>query len=235
LKLKSNPRHTHRKAPARSPTSVGILFEDDDLLVVEKPPGLLTIATEKEKHRTLYALLYSYLKGQRPPEKVFIVHRLDREASGLLVFAKRESAKFNLQQQFKGHNAGRTYLAVVEGRIGWEESTFDSCLTENAAFRCYSTRDSRKGKRAVTHVKVLQRGAARTLVEVRLETGRKHQIRVHLAEQGHPIVGDKAYGSRTDPLHRLALHATKLAFRHPRTGEPLEFQSAPAAAFAKLV
>jgi 23S rRNA pseudouridine1911/1915/1917 synthase len=214
---------------------VEILFEDEDLIVVEKPSGLLTIATAKEKQRTLYALLYSYLKGQRPPEKLFIVHRLDREASGLLVFAKQESAKFNLQQQFKLHNARRTYLAVVEGRIGRDEWALDSFLAENAAYRCYSTRDRRQGKHAITHVKVLKRTAERTLVEVRLETGRKHQIRVHLAEQGHPIVGDKTYGSRTDPLHRLALHASKLAFRHPRTGESMEFHASPAAVFSKLV
>ena len=166
---------------------------------------------------------------------LFIVHRLDREASGLLVFAKSEVSKRHLQDQFKEHSAGRTYVAITEGQMVRNEQTIESYLAENRMHRCYSTRDRAKGKRAVTHVKVLQRSKHRTLAEVQLETGRKHQIRVHLAEQGHPIVGDRAYGSRTNPVRRLALHAAKLTFQHPRSGKRLEFASQPPALFASLI
>lgn len=166
---------------------------------------------------------------------LFIVHRLDREASGLLVFAKSEISKRQLQRQFKEHSAGRTYLAIAEGHLVRNQQTIQSYLAENRMHRCYSTQDRSKGKPAITHVKVLKRSAHRTLAEVQLETGRKHQIRVHLAEQGHPIVGDQAYGSRTNPIRRLALHAAKLAFMHPRTGKPLEFSSQPPGLFASLI
>src|SRR2546421_402639 len=157
------------------------------------------MATATERTKTAYASLRQYLNSKRRPEKLFIVHRLDREASGLLVFAKTFEAKERLQEQFKAHSAGRTYVAVVEGRVKADTFTIRSYLTENAAYRVYSTTNTKAGKLAVTHVHVLKRGAKNTLVEVRLETGRKHQIRVHLAENGHPIVGDKNYGSRGNP------------------------------------
>ena len=228
------PSHTRRlKGPAWS--RLQILFEDKDVIVVDKPAGLLTMATDLEKHRTLYALLYEHVKGRRPPGRLFIVHRLDREASGLLVFAKSEAAKEDLQGQFRDRHAGRTYLAVVEGQMAQDQCTLQSYLAENAAFRCYLTPDPKKGKWAVTHVKVLKRASRRTLVEVELETGRKHQIRVHLADQGYPIVGDPVYGSRTNPIRRMALHAVRLAFDHPTTGRRMEFESPPPPTFMTLV
>jgi RluA family pseudouridine synthase len=202
-----------------------VVFEDSDLIVVEKPCGLLTVATARERLKTLYAALFDYVKRQRPPEKIFVVHRLDREASGLLVFAKTASAKYHLQQQFKEHSVGRRYLALVEGRLARDQETIQSFLVENAAHRVYSVRNSRKGKLAVTHLKVLKRSSKATLVEVCLESGRKHQIRVHLAERGNPVVGDKTYGSRVNPIRRMALHACSLSFRHPRTGQKLHFES----------
>jgi 23S rRNA pseudouridine1911/1915/1917 synthase len=231
-----NPRRRRpiRQQKTSTGASVQIIFEDEDVIVVDKPEGLLTIATDKEKNRTLYACLFEHVKGKKPPERLFIVHRLDREASGLLVFAKSEIAKHRLQQEFREHRAGRTYIAVAEGQIARNEQTIESFLAENRMYRCYSTHDRSKGKRAITHIKVLKRLAHRTLVEVQLETGRKHQIRVHLAEQGHPIAGDRAYGSRTNPIRRLALHAAKLAFKHPRTGKQLEFVSSPPTIFASL-
>lgn len=230
------PRNSHfnrRRQPTKS-IEVPILFEDEDIVVVSKPAGLLTIATQQEKDRTVYALLFDHVKRHRPPEKVFIVHRLDREASGLLVFAKTAAAKFSLQQQFKEHHARRTYWAVVEGPLDDDTVTFKSYLAENAAHHCYST-TARHGKLAITHVKALKRSKKNTLVEVSLETGRKHQIRVHLAEHGHTIVGDRAYGSAHNPLGRLMLHAVRLNFRHPRTGQPLEFHSPAPAQFMSLL
>jgi len=203
-------------------SDIELLFEDRDLIVIVKPAGLLTIATEKERRCTAYAMLVDHVRRFRAA-RIFIVHRLDREASGLIVFAKTPEAKAALQKQFEEHSAGRTYLAVTEGRIPRDEFTVESLLAENAAYRCYSTRDPAKGKRAVTHVKVLKRTPHRTLVEVRLETGRKHQIRVHLADEGFPIVGDPAYGNQHSPIRRMALHGAALTFRHPHTGESMTF------------
>jgi 23S rRNA pseudouridine1911/1915/1917 synthase len=202
-----------------------LVFEDDRIVVVDKPAGLLTIATETERERTLYAVLRDLLGHRKPREKLFVVHRLDREASGLLVFAKDIEAKERLQSQFKDHSAGRIYRAVVEGRVTADRFTIRSCLAENAARRVYVTKSAAAGKLAVTHVSVLRRRLHTSLVEVRLETGRKHQIRVHLANEGHPIVGDRFYGSRSNPIRRLALHGFRLEFKHPGTGAPMRFDS----------
>jgi 23S rRNA pseudouridine1911/1915/1917 synthase len=207
------------------PNGIRVVFEDDRVLVVDKPAGLLTMGTETERTKTLYAMLRAHMNSKRPAEKIFIVHRLDREASGLLVFAKTEQAKEHLQNQFKDHSAGRVYAAMAEGRVLPEQFTIRSILAENSAFRVYSTKNSATGKPAVTHVRVLKRNAKTSMLEVRLETGRKHQIRVHLAERGHPIVGDKVYGSRIHSLGRLGLHGIQLEFEHPRTKQRMQFDS----------
>lgn len=183
------------------------------------------MATDREKEKTLYAFLREYVNKKRPAEKLFIVHRLDREASGLLVFAKTIAAKERLQDQFKDHSAGRGYIAVVEGRVKENDFTIRTYLAENAAYRVYSTPNSKAGSLAVTHVHVVKRNPKTSVLEVRLETGRKHQIRVHLAEHGHPIVGDKNYGSKLNPIRRLALHGASLTFKHPTSGETMTFES----------
>jgi 23S rRNA pseudouridine1911/1915/1917 synthase len=233
--MRSSPKSLSRGAKLLSLSRIKLLFEDDELIVVEKPSGLLTVATARERSKTLYAALFDYVKHKRPPEKIFIVHRLDRDASGLLVFAKTESAKYHLQQQFKNHSATRKYVAIVDGRLRKDRETIQSFLAENAAHRVYSVEDSRKGKLAVTHLRVLKRSSQTTLIEVRLESGRKHQIRVHLAEHGHPILGDKIYGSRRNPILRLALHACSLSLSHPRTGQPLQFESSCPSLFLSQV
>jgi RluA family pseudouridine synthase len=217
----------------RLPEGVRLLYEDRDLLVADKPAGLLTVATETEKRRTLYAVLFDYLRHRRPPGRPFVVHRLDREASGPVVFAKPEAAKRQLQDQFKEHEAGRVYWAVTEGRIERDSFTVTSLLAEFGFNRCGSTSNPALGKRAVTHIRVLERGPDRTLVEARLETGRKHQIRVHLAEQGHPILGDPVYGRRKSPFRRLALHGVSLACAHPATGKLMTWES-PAPAWFRI-
>jgi len=213
---------------------VRIVYEDDSVIVVDKPSGLLTMGTDDEKVNTLYAALRERANSKRPAEKIFIVHRLDREVSGLVVFAKNFAAKEQLQNQFKDHSAGRRYVAVVEGRDVPDQFTIKSHLAENAALRVYSTRRTSIGKLAITHVQVVQRNARTTMLEIRLETGRKHQIRVHLAERGLPIVGDKTYGARNNPIHRIALHGAQLEFRHPVTGRTMHFDSNPPQTFSTL-
>jgi 23S rRNA pseudouridine1911/1915/1917 synthase len=221
---------------SRTPLARGlvVVHEDEDVIVVEKPAGLSTIATERERERTAYAHLTARARARKPPGRVFVVHRLDRDASGLLVFATSVAAKATLQAQFATHRVERTYLAVVDGRVGRTEGTIRSRLLDDGPGPVRETHDPARGRAAVTHWRVRRRGGRHTLVEVRLETGRRNQIRVHLAGIGHPIAGDGRYGSRTDPLGRLALHAHVLGFEHPTTGARLRFVSPAPAAFVKL-
>jgi len=213
---------------------IRIVFDDDNVIVVEKPAGVLTMATDAERSKTVYAALREYLNRKKPPEKLFVVHRLDREASGLLVFAKTIRAKQRLQDQFKNHTAGRRYIVVVEGRVKADDFTIRSYLRENAAYRVYSTNNQKTGKLAITHVHVLKRNTKTTVLEVRLETGRKHQIRVHLAESGHPVVGDKNYGTGWNPIQRLALHGARLDFKHPANRKLMAFHAALPKSFDAL-
>jgi 23S rRNA pseudouridine1911/1915/1917 synthase len=220
----------HAPLPAR----LALVHEDAQVIVVDKPAGLLTIATEGERRRTVYVHLMAHARTRKPPARVFVVHRLDRDASGLLVFATSAVAKHALQSQFAAHTVERTYLAVVEGRPAGSEGTIESRLLDDAPGPVRETRDPRRGRAAVTRWRVRRAGARHTLLEVRLQTGRRNQIRVHLAGLGHPIAGDAAYGGRTDPFGRLALHAHVLGFDHPRTGSRLRFVSPAPAAFSNL-
>ena len=214
---------------------LAILYEDQDILVVDKPAGLLTIGTEKDKSRTAYFILTDYVrKGcARSRNRVFIVHRLDRETSGVLVFAKNEEAKLRLQGNWD--ETEKKYLAVVHGRCRKSAETITTCLAENAAHVMYSTTDPAKGKLSHTAYRVLKQAKDFALLEVNLLTGRKNQIRVHLAGIGHAIVGDRKYGSAKQPYSQLALHAQSISFRHPVSGERLTFAAKVPAYFHKLV
>jgi 23S rRNA pseudouridine1911/1915/1917 synthase len=214
-----------RKILSKLPAGLEIIYEDDDILIVQKPSGLLTVATVDERERTVYAHLRQYLKEGDPRQKLFIVHRLDKFASGILVFARSEKVKAGLQKLFSRHEIKRKYWAIVEGVVEKNQGTIRSCLAEDKSLRMHSTQNANRGKHAVTHFRVLRRFAGLTALEVTLETGRKNQIRVHLSEMGHPIVGDQAYGSAQDPLGRLGLHAFCLGFNHPTRGTPLLFQT----------
>jgi len=212
-----------------------IVFEDDDLVVVHKPAGLLTVATLHEHEHTLYSYLSEHLR--RPPgnQKLFVVHRLDKFVSGLLVFAKSESIQSRLQAQFRKHDIQRRYWAVVEGRVTRDGGTVRSRLAQDRSMRMHSTKDEGEGKEAITHYRVLRRLPTLTCLEITLETGRKNQIRVHLSEMGHPIVGDRAYGCTTDPLGRIGLHAFCLGFVHPRSGAPMLFRTEPPPQFRRYL
>lgn len=209
---------------ARFPGELALVHEDDALLVVVKPSGLLTIATERERERTAYRLLWDYLAPKRA--RPFIVHRLDRETSGLLVFAKSEEVKRALQAQFEARTVERVYRALVEGRPAREQGTLESRLAEDRMLR---VRSAERGRVAITHYRVLAARRDGSVLELRLGTGRRHQIRVQLAEAGWPIVGDVAHGGPRGATGRLCLQATRLGFVHPATGAPVVFESAPPA------
>jgi len=219
--------------PPACPRPLVLVHEDRDILVVEKPSGLLSVATEGERTRTAYRLLRDWLAARGPAgARLFIVHRLDRETSGLIVFAKTVAAKRTLQSQFAARAVERVYIALVEGVLRTAEGTFTSRLTEDRSLRVRPTSDHHAGREAITRYRVVARRREGTLVEVRLVTGRRGQIRAQLAAAGHPIAGDREYGARTDPLRRLALHATRLGFAHPRGGRVV-FESLPPPAFGR--
>jgi 23S rRNA pseudouridine1911/1915/1917 synthase len=208
------------------------VHEDAEIIVVDKPTGLLTIATERERERTAYRMLADNLAA-REGRRLFVVHRLDRETSGLLCFAKSAEVKRALQAQFAARAVTRIYAAVVEGRVDAETGVLRDWLREDRSLRVRPTRDRRDAQEAVTRFRVLERRRHTTHLELALGTGRRGQIRAQLAGAGHPIVGDRAYGSRQDPLGRMCLHAVRLAFRHPR-GHRAEFESPAPDAFRRV-
>ena len=211
-----------------------LLYEDKDILVVDKPAGLLTVSTEMEKSRTAHFILTEYIRKGcgRSQKRLYVVHRLDRDTSGTLIFAKSEEVKFRLQSQWK--QTEKKYLAVVHGRCEKSSGTITSYLAEDADYNVYSTSDSAKGKLSHTKYDVLRMTKDLSLLEVTLLTGRKNQIRVHLAGIGHPIVGDTKYGNADDPHVRMALHARSISFKHPMTGKKLTFEAEVPAFFATL-
>ncbi len=228
------PRRHPSPGSRALPHGIVVLHEDRDILIVDKPPGLLTMGSERNRVRTAYYVLTDYVRKGNPKSRnrVFIVHRLDRETSGILVFAKSESAKQSLQGNWE--NTQKTYAAVVHGRCKNSSGTISSYLAENAAHSVYSTPDVQKGKLASTAYKVLKSTDDFSLLEVDLQTGRKHQIRVHLADAGFPVVGDSKYGKR-GAHKRLALHAVSLSFAHPFNGRPVSFETRVPGYFEWLV
>jgi len=207
------------------PRGLGLVHEDAAMVVVDKQPGLLSMATERESERTAYRLLWNYLAAQRPRARPFIVHRLDRETSGLLVFAKSEATKRSLQAQFEARTVERVYVALVRGKVRREAGTLESRLVEDKSLRVHPT-SGPEGKTAITSYRVIGHGQDTTLLELSLGTGRRRQIRVQLAAIGHPIVGDREHGGPSGPFRRLCLHAKRLGFVHPTTGKPMRFDSA---------
>jgi len=201
-----------------------VLFEDDSIMVVEKRAGLLTYGERGTSGTSLYMMINDFLRERsKGKEKIFVVHRLDREVSGILVFAKSEE----IQEQIKEHwkETEKRYYAFVEGKPPQQEGTISSWLKENKAQRVYTSRESPDAKFAVTHYKVIKEFPDHTLLEIHIETGRKHQIRVHLSDLGCPIVGDRKYGADDKVKRRIRLHAYFLAIPHPVTGQRMEFQT----------
>lgn len=216
------------------PKGLVILYEDEDILVVDKAPGLLTVGTDADKTNTAYFRLTDYVRkgNAKSRKRVYIVHRLDREASGLLVFAKNVAAKTRLQECWG--DVKKTYIAAVHGHFAEKSGTLSSYLAENRAHTVYSTNDPTRGKPSRLRYRVLEETRCFTLLEIDLLTGRKHQIRVQLADTGHPVVGDQKYGAG-DGHKRLALHARSLAFVHPRTGKRCVYETDAPAYFVTLL
>ena len=219
--------------PPECPQPLRLVHEDADLLVVDKPAGLLTIATEREPERTAYRLLGDWLAARGSTAgRLLIVHRLDRETSGLVVFAKSMAAKQSLQAQFATRDVERIYIALVEGIVQRDQGTLMGRVAEDRSLRVRTTLDPRAGREAITRYRVLERRGDTTLLELSLVTGRRGQIRAQLAALGHPIIGDREFGSRRNPLRRVALHATRLGFAHPSGGRS-RFESPMPAAFTR--
>lgn len=212
-----------------------ILYEDVDLIVIDKPAGLLSMASDKEKLYTAYHQLTDYVRQTNPDNHLFIVHRLDRDTSGVMLFAKNEEAKHKLQDAWKQMVVDRAYVAVVEGKVEKKEGSIKSWLKETKTRLMYSSSKSGDGLEAITHYKVLKASPQYSLLEIRLETGRKNQIRVHMKDIGHSIAGDKKYGAATNPIGRLGLHAHILAFNHPTSGELMRFETEVPRKFSRLL
>jgi len=232
----SDSRKEFKSSPRRyQPKGLSILYEDRDILVIDKECGLLTVSNDRVKDRTAYCLLTDYVRKGNPKsrQRVFIVHRLDRDTSGILVFARHEKAKRYLQEEW--HEFQKKYYALVHGTIREEEGVITSYLAENRALRMYSVSDASKGKLAKTGYRVLRASGKYSLLEIDLLTGRKNQIRVHLAEKGCPVVGDKKYGIKEEGIMRLTLHAASVRLRHPDSKEIMTFTTDVPAYFESLL
>jgi len=228
----------NRPAVGNVRTKLVVLLEDSSLIVVEKPAGLLTLATDAHEKDTLLARVNGYLQHRyRRRPYVGVVHRLDKETSGAIVFARSREILRALQELFRRHDVEREYVSIVEGTLEADSGTIGLDLVRDAGDRRRGTaRPGEEGRRAVTHWRVLRRMPSATLVALRLETGRTHQIRVHLASIGHPVEGDPVYAGRGPQLlGRQALHAWKLGFEHPRSGQRLRFESPMPDDFARLL
>jgi len=222
-----------QKPGMRSPM-VKLIYEDDHIIVVAKREGLLTIATDKEKTLTAYNIVSDYLKQFDPDARIFIVHRLDRETSGVLVFAKSINIQHALQYNWEERVLERKYYAVVEGEMNKDEDTVETYLAETKALKVVATL-SPTGKLARTYYKVIKRSKNNTLLELQLRTGRKNQIRAHMSYLGNPVVGDIKYDAKTNPIKRVALHAASIVMLHPVTEQQMEFKCDIPASFKSLV
>ncbi len=205
------------------PARLNIVYEDADILVINKPAGLLTSTVPRERRPTLLAMVREYLQSTDRRVRVGLIHRLDRDAAGLLVFSKNDAAYQSLKSQLFHRTMKRVYSAVVVGVLQPPKGRIESRLVELPTGKVRSTKQHGKGEVAITDYEVLKSHNGRSLLRVSLHTGRKHQIRAHLSEKGHPIIGDPVYGPNTLKSPRLLLAATELSFDHPRTGKPAHF------------
>ena len=211
-----------------------IIFENEEFIVINKPSGLLTIPSDNEKGRTAYRMVNDYVQQKDKHNRVFVVHRLDEDTSGVLMFAKNPKIKDLLQKNWGEIVLERGYYAVVEGKMEKPEATLVNYLKENSLNLMYVSNDKVNGKKCITQYKVLKSNKQYSLLDVNIDTGRKNQIRVQLGHIGHHVIGDDKYGEPSDPLQRLGLHAYKLKLVHPVTKKIMEFTAEMPSEFAKL-
>ncbi len=238
MPLRTNDRvtinHSHGNVELTHP-KLRIIYEDSDLIIVEKKEGLLTVTTGTGMEMTAFSILKNYVKKSSQFNKIYTVHRLDRETSGVLVFAKNRDVQHILRNNWHEIVTKRVYSAVVEGKVAKEKDQIISWLTENeVSLKIKSTPYDNGGKQAITNYKLIKFNEEYSLLEIELETGRKNQIRVHMESIGHPIVGDRKYGSTVN-IGRLALHAQVLEFYHPVTGELVHFETPVPKEFSRLL
>ncbi len=233
--MEENKAKAKKVNPRFQPRGCNILHEDQDIIVVDKISGLLTMGSDKERQKTAYQHLTHYVKKGNPRarNRIFIVHRLDKDTSGVLVFAKTEKAKIFLQTEWQ--NFSKKYVAVVEGKLDEKEGIIESYLAENSIHRVFSVANENKGKYAKTGYKVIRESKYFSLLEIKLFTGRKNQIRVHFAENGNPVAGDKMYGIKGMGVRRLALHAATLTIQHPHTKKEMTFETNTPPFFKQLM
>jgi 23S rRNA pseudouridine1911/1915/1917 synthase len=226
---------SHEKAPVPfNHPQLKIVWEDEELIVVDKKEGLLSVSDSPSQEHTAWFLLSQYVKKTDPRNKIFILHRLDRGTSGLMMFARNRNIQEYLRSNWHEMITRRSYVALVEGTPEIKEDTIITYLAENKQMKVYCT-DPQHGKKAVSHYRVLKSNATCSLIELELETGRKNQIRAQMEYIGHPVAGDPKYGALTDPAGRLMLHARCLFFKHPATGEELRFETPVPKQFRELV
>lgn len=211
---------------------LNILYEDKYIIAISKPHNLLTIGTNKERYNTLYRKVSEYVKKQHKSNKIFIVHRLDKDTSGIIIFAKKEEIKRKLQRNWDKFK--RKYIALVEGKIT-KSDTIKNYLTETKTLKTYITNDKKIGKLAITKYTPIKSNKEYSLLEIEIFTGRKNQIRVHMESIKHPIVGDKRYGAKKNPIRRMCLHATYLEFIHPITNKKIIVEDTYPNIFDKLI
>ena len=211
-----------------------IVYEDDQIIVIDKRNGLLSIGTDKEQTKTAFYILSDYVKRADPGARIFVIHRLDRETSGLMMFARDQKTQETMQRSWKSLVSDRRYVAVTEGCLPEDEGVIISYLTEDKNRKVWASAKG-EGPQAATYYRVMNKGSQYSLVDLMLETGKKNQIRAHMEWKGCPIAGDKKYGAKTNPEGRVCLHAYKLRFSHPVTGEELDFTTPVPAGFTALV
>jgi len=213
---------------------IDIIYEDKDIIVVNKPSGLLTVSTDKEKEKTLFHKVYTYIKKKNKNNKVFIVHRLDKDTSGIVLFAKNESLKMKFQNNWDQCALERKYVAIVHGVVEDKKREIVSWLKETKTLLTYSINKPGDGKKAITSYRLVTNSSNYSLLDIDIKTGRKNQIRVHMKDIGYPIVGDSKYGIN-DKFKRMYLHAYKLTVMHPITKKKLEFETDIPTEFINLI
>ncbi len=215
----------------KAQTNLDIIYEDKEIIVINKPCGLLSEKTNTESQKTAYSLVKSYLDKKK--ESIYMVHRLDQYTSGILMFVKNKKLYELLTSDWNKYVKVRGYVAIVEGNVIKPKGTIENYLAESKTQVVYITSKD-KGKKAITHYKVIQANKNYTMVDIRLDTGRKNQIRVHMSSLNHPLIGDDKYGAKTNPIKRLGLHAHELMFVHPITLKEMRFVSKTPDSFYKI-